>query len=337
MDPGKNYYEILGVPEGASTEEIRKAFRRLAKKHHPDVNPGNKAAEARFKEANEAHEVLSDRKKREEYDAVRRGAFTGGPFGGGPFGGGSFRGGPFRGGAQPPGGFGGESFDLGGIFGSLFRNGEEGFSHSGRGNDVQVDVSVDFLDMVRGAVREIRYPRARVCSGCAGTGKAGRRGCPVCFGRGVTEAEERVRIKIPAGARDGATIRVPAKGEERAAPGESGDLLVRLRMLSHPHFRREGNDILLDVPIRFSEAVKGAKIEVPTVDGPVTVTVPAGSSSGRKLRLKGKGVPTPGTVERGDQFVILHVAVPKDRSAEFLELVDRMAKHEDPDLRGQWN
>jgi DnaJ-class molecular chaperone len=327
MDPRKNYYEILGVPEGASAEEIHKAFRRLAKKHHPDVNPGNKSAEGRFKEANEAHEVLSDRKKREEYDAVRRGAASGGRFGGDPF----------RGGGHPPGGFGGGSFDLGGIFGSLFREDGEGFSRPGRGNDLQVDFPVDFLDMIRGAVREIRYPRPRVCSGCGGTGKSGKRGCPVCFGRGVTEAEERVRIKIPAGARDGATIRVPAKGEERAAPGESGDLLVRLRMLSHPHFRREGNDILLDVPIRFSEAVRGARIEVPTVDGPVTVTVPAGSSSGRKMRLKGRGVPTPGTVERGDQFVILHVAVPKDRSAEFLELVDRVAEHEDPDLRGHWN
>jgi len=108
-------------------------------------------------------------------------------------------------------------------------------------------------------------------------------------------------------------------------------------MLSHPFFRREGNDILLDVPIRFSEAVRGAKIEVPTVDGPVTVTVPAGSPSGRKLRLKGRGVPTPGTVERGDQFVVLHVVVPKSRSEEFLRLVDRISEFEDPDPRGHWN
>jgi molecular chaperone DnaJ len=159
----------------------------------------------------------------------------------------------------------------------------------------------------------------------------------VCFGRGTAEAEERLKIKIPAGARDGATIRVPSKGEERAAPGASGDLVAELRMLPHPYFRREGNDILLEVPIRFSEAVKGAKIQVPTVDGPVTVTVPEGSSSGRKLRLKGRGVPVAGTAERGDQFVVLNIAVPRNPPADFLKLVERLAEYEDPDLRGQWN
>ncbi len=326
MDPKKDYYRILGIPESASTEEIRKAFRRLAKKYHPDVNPGDKGAEARFKEANEAHEVLSDRKKREEYDAIRQGGFAGGFQGAGPFGG--------RG---APGGGRTETFDFGDLLGDMLRGGGGRFAHAGRGGDIRVELAVDFLDMVRGAVREIRYLRPRVCGQCAGTGRAGRRGCPACYGRGVTEAEERVKIRIPAGARDGATIRVPAKGEERAAPGESGDLLVELRMLAHPFFRREGNDIYLEAPIRFSEAVKGAKIEVPTIDGPVSVTVPQGSSSGRKLRLKGRGVPTPGTAERGDQYVVLQVVVPSGKQEEFLRLVDRLAAYEDPDPRGAWN
>ncbi|MEW6719223.1 MAG: J domain-containing protein [Thermodesulfobacteriota bacterium] len=321
MDPGKNYYEILGVPESASTDEIRKAFRRMAKKHHPDVNRGDKSAEARFKEINEAHEVLSDKKKRGEYDAIRKGAFTGGPFAGDPFGGGGF-----RAGGRPTGGFGAGSFDFGDILGQFFRDEEAGASRSGMGEDVRVEVSVDFLDMIRGGVREIRYRKPKSCSGCGGTGRSGRRGCPVCFGHGVTESEERVKIKIPAGARDGAKIRV-----------SSSDLVVELKMLPHSYFRREGNDIYLDVPLRFSEAVKGAKIEVPTVDGPVMVTVPPGSSSGRKLRLKGKGAPVPGTTERGDQFVVLNVAVPKSASEELLKLVDRMAQYEDPDLRKGWN
>jgi molecular chaperone DnaJ len=321
MDPRKNYYEILGVPESASTEEIRKAFRRMAKKHHPDVNQGNKSSEARFKEANEANEVLSDKKKREEYDQLRRGAFAGGPFGDEMF----------RGGGRTG------SFDFSDILGQFFRDEGGGFQQPGGAGDIRVEVSVDFLDMVRGGVREVRYRRPRTCTECGGTGRTGRRGCPVCFGHGVTEVEERVKIKIPAGARDGATVRVPSKGEERAAHGASSDLVVELRMLSHPFFRREGNDILLDVPIRFSEAVKGAKIQVPTVDGPVMVSIPPGSSSGRKMRLKGKGVPTPGTVERGDQFVILHVAVPVSPPEELLKLVDRIAQYEDPDLRKAWN
>ena len=299
----------------------------MAKKHHPDVNSGDKAAEGRFKEVNEANEVLSDKKKREEYDAHRRGAFTGGPWSEEAF----------RGSGRPSGGFRTGSFDFEDILGQFLRNDGGGASQPGRGEDIRVEVSVDFLDMVRGGVREVRYRRPRTCAECGGTGRAGRRGCPVCFGHGVTETEERVKIKIPAGARDGATIRVPSKGEERAVRGGSSDLIVELRMLSHPYFRREGNDIFLDVPIRFSEAVKGAKIQVPTVDGPVMVTVPPGSSSGRKLRLKGKGVPTPGTVERGDQFVILHVSVPRNPSEEFLKLVDRITQYEDPDLRGQWS
>ena len=154
----------------------------------------------------------------------------------------------------------------------------------------------------------------------------------------MTETEERVKIKIPAGARDGATIRVPSKGEERAAPGESCDLQVELRMLSHPYFRREGNDILLDVPIRFSEAVKGAKIEVPTIDGPVTVTIPPGSSSGRKLRLKGKGCPDPR--HGGAWRPVRHAPGGRSRRPapeEFLRLVDRIAEFEEKDPRGHWN
>jgi len=332
MDPRKNYYEILGVPESASQDEIRKAFRRLAKKHHPDVNPGDKASESRFKEANEAHEVLSDRKKREEYDALRRGAFSGGGFPGG-----GYAGGPFRNAGRAAGGFRAESFDFGDLLGQFLREEAAGTSRHARGGDLHIEAPVEFLDMVHGVVREIRYRRPRVCSECRGTGRSGRRGCPVCFGRGTTEQEEQVKIRIPAGARDGATIRVPAKGEERAASGSSGDLVVELRMRPHPYFRREGNDILLDLPIRFSEAVKGAKIRVPTVDGPVTVSVPPGSSSGRKLRLKGRGVAVPGTSERGDQFVVLSIAVPAHPSAEFLKAVDRLAELEDPDLRGQWN
>ena len=331
MDPKKNYYQILGVPENAKDEEIKKAFRRLAKKHHPDVNPGDKSAEARFKEINEANEVLGDRKKREEYDAIRSGAFSGGYRQGGPFG--------------EPGGFGfgpggrvyhTETVDFDEIFGDLLRGGRGGFAAAGQGRDIHMEVAVEFLDMAQGALREIHYLRPRLCTACGGTGRSGRKECPQCRGTGAARQEERIKVKIPAGAQDGSKIRVPGKGEE-TAPGRSGDLVVTLRMIPHPYFRREGNDILLDVPIHYSEAVKGAKISIPTIDGPVMVSVPPGSSSGRKLRLRGKGVPAPGTTTRGDQYVILHVAVPATRAEEFQKLVEKVAQFEDPNLRGSWN
>jgi DnaJ-class molecular chaperone len=329
MDPRKNYYELLGVSENATPDEIRKAFRRLAKKYHPDVNPGDKEAESRFKEINEAHEVLDDKKKRAEYDAVRKGVFTGG-FGGGPFRG--------QGGFDfDPGSYSrGEHFDLGDIFGDLLGGG--GFAHAAaRGADLTTDLSVDFLDMAKGSVQELRYRRPRACPTCRGTGRSGRRGCPKCGGAGTTERDERIKVKIPAGARNGSTIRVARKGAEGVGPGRSGDLVIRLRTIPHPYFRREGSDIHIDVPVTYSEAVKGAKISVPTIDGQVTVSVPAGSSSGRKLRLRGRGVPVPGTSSRGDQYVVLQVMVPKEQSREFLSLVEQLAEFEDPNLRGGWN
>jgi DnaJ-class molecular chaperone len=331
MDPRKNYYEILGVPGNAREDEIKKAFRRLAKKHHPDVNPGDKSAEARFKEINEANGVLSDRKKREEYDAIRSGAFSGGFRQGGPSG----RPGDFGFGA---GGrvYHTETVDFDEIFGDLLRGGRGGFTEGVQGRDVHVDVAVEFLEMAQGAVREIRYNRPRTCASCGGAGRSGRKGCPQCLGVGTVQQEERIKVKVPAGAQDGSKIRVAGKGEETAR-GRGGDLVITLRMIPHPYFRREENDILLDVPIHYSEAVKGAKISIPTIDGPVMMSIPPGSSSGRKLRLRGKGVPAPGTTSRGDQYVILHVAVPGTRSEEFLRHVEKIAAFEDPNLRGDWN
>ena len=327
MDPKKNYYETLGIPENAGDEEVKKAFRRLAKKYHPDVNQGDKSSESRFKEVNEAHEVLSDRKKREEYDAVRRGWD---PRGG--------RGAPFGGFGFEPGGpvYHSETVDFDDLFGDLLRGGRGGSAAGGRqGRDIHVEFPVDFMDMANGAVREIRYNRPRSCETCGGTGRSGRKGCTRCLGSGATESEERIRVKIPAGAQDGSKIRATGKGEER--PGRSGDLVITLRTIPHPWFRREGNDILLDVPIHYSEAVKGAKVSVPTIDGPVKVSIPPGSSSGAKLRLRGKGILAPGTTTRGDQYIILHVAVPGSRSEEFIRLVEKLAEHENPNLRGDWN
>ncbi len=330
MDPKKNYYERLGVSEDATDEEIRKSFRRLARKYHPDVNPGDKAAESRFKEINEAHEVLSDKKKRAEYDAVRKGVFTGGFGGDGPF---RWPGGT---GFDPRGYARGEPFDLGDLFGDLLGGG--GIGQTGlRGADLAMELPVEFLDLAKGSVRDLQYRRPRTCAACRGTGRSGRRGCPSCGGTGTTEEIERIKVRIPAGAEDGSTIRVAGKGAEGAVSGRSGDLVLRIRMIPHPYFRREGNDVYLDVPITYSEAVKGARISVPTIDGTVTVSVPAGSSSGRKLRLKGRGIPAPKGGSRGDQYAVLQVVVPKEQAKDFLSLVERLAAFDDPNLRSGWN
>lgn len=330
MDPKKNHYETLGLSEGASADEVRKAFRRLARKHHPDVNPGDKGAEAKFKEINEAHEVLSDPKKRQEYDAIRKGVFTGG-FGEGPFHWTTGEG-PWSGARVSWG----DPGDIEEIFGDLLRGGGPG-AGIGRGSDLTLELSVDFLDMARGTVREILYRRPKACRTCRGSGRSGRSRCSACGGRGQTESEERIQVKIPAGAKEGSRIRVAGKGEGREGSGKSGDLLILLRTIPHPFFRRDGQDVILDLPVQYSEAVEGAKISVPTIDGPVSVTVPPGTSSGKKLRLKGRGFPDPGSSARGDQYVILQVAVPGDRSKEFLELVGRIRKFEDPNLRSGWN
>lgn len=331
MDPKKNYYETLGLSEGASADEIRKAFRKLARKYHPDVNPGDKGAEAKFKEINEAHEVLRDPKKRQEYDAIRSGVFAGGG-GSGPF---RWTGGP--GIDFGSGGPWGQSVDLEDLFGDLLRGGGAG-QRFGRGSDLTLELTVDFLEMAKGAVRDLRYRRPRSCASCGGSGRSGRTRCAACAGRGQVESEERIKVKIPAGAKDGARIRVAGKGEGPGGSGPSGDLLILLRVLPHPHFRREGRDVLIDLPIHYSEAVQGARIPVPTIDGPVTVAIPPGSSTGRKLRLKGKGLPDPGKgAARGDQYVILQVAVPGVQSKEFLDLVEKIRGFEDPNLRAGWN
>jgi len=330
MDPKKNYYEILGVPEGATAEEVRKAFRRLAKKYHPDLNPGDRTAEAKFKEINEAHEVLSDPGRRAQYDALRRGAFFGGrdPF--------AWQGaGPGAGRFESWSG----TIDIEDLFGDLLGGAGRGFAESRtRGPDVHLELSVDFLDMARGAVREVAYTRPRACAACGGRGRSAlRRGCPVCGGSGRVETPERIKVRIPAGAADGSVVRVPGKGGEPPGGGPPGDLAITLRMRPHPWFRREGNDIYIDLPLRYSEAVRGARIDVPTIDGPVTVTVPPGSSSGRKLRLKGRGTPVPGGTGRGDQYVVLQIAVPERRPPEFMRLLERLEEYEDTSLRSRWN
>ena len=293
--PEHDLYEILGVPRTASTEEIKKAYRRLAKKYHPDVNPGNKPAEEKFKEVTAAFEVLSDEKKRKLYDEFgpdslrsgfddkraeeyRRWKRQGAPPGGMPFDFGDFS-------TVDVGDFG--AFDFGTIFGDLFggvggarvRRGRRGPSPSA-GAHAEAEIEVSLRDAVLGAEREIRVD-----------------------GRTF-------RVKIPAGVGDGSQIRLAGQGGRGANGGPSGDLFLQVKLRDHPHVRREGKDLYLDLPVTVPEAALGAEVRLPTFEGPVTLKVPAGAQSGVQLRLRGKGLPDLRGGARGDLYAVVKIVLP---------------------------
>ena len=295
----KDYYEILGVDRGASEKEITAAYRRLAKQHHPDNNPGDDAAEARFKEISEANAVLSDPEQRRQYDQARemfaRGTFVGDPGGGAQyvriddlgdlgdlFGGGLFGG-------------------LGDLFGMGGRRGQGSAQpRARRGGDVEAEVSLSFHEAVQGATRPLTVQ-----------GPEGRR---------------QVTVKIPAGVNDGARIRLRGQGQPGSQGGPAGDLYVKVHAGSHPLFTRSGRDLKVRAPISFTEAALGADVTVPTLEGKVTVRVPPGTSSGRTFRVKGKGVATAkGT---GDLLVTVEVTVPEDLSPEARSLLEQLRRVE---------
>ncbi|MEX1279286.1 MAG: molecular chaperone DnaJ [Candidatus Sulfomarinibacteraceae bacterium] len=342
----KDFYEVLGVAKNASREDIRKAYRKLAQENHPDTNPGDTAAEERFKAVSEAYSVLSDPEKRNEYDEVRRlvdsGAYAGGGAGG-------FPGGGFPGG----GGFGGQRINIedlfggAGGFGDLFGGGG-GRRGPVKGPDLTTHVRIPFRDAVTGTTRTVRLDGETNCSRCGGSGaEPGTKPsvCPTCGGAGqVTQnqgffsfaqpcpqcrgsgqvvtvpctqcrgsgTERRTRditIRIPAGVEDGAMVRARAKGGPGRAGGPAGDLLVRVGVDKHPIFGRRGDDVTVTVPVTFPEAALGAEIAVPTLDDPVRLKVPAGTPTGKTFRVKGRGVQH----ERGrdgDLLVTVKVDVP---------------------------
>lgn len=313
----KDYYDILGVSRGASGEEISKAFKKLAKKYHPDLNPGDKKSEDQFKEISQAYDVLSDPKKKRQYDAVGSMGFGDFPGGGGGFnrtytynpfeeGGGKWQGSADMG-------------DLGDIFSELFthagvkRGGTRrrspvdfDFGQTGaqRGRDLHFSIDLDFLESVTGAEKAVRLPNG------------------VSF-----------KFKVPVGVAHGAKIRLAGKGEPGLHGGDPGDLYIEAHVKPHPFFRREGDHIFVDLPINFSEAIEGAKIEVPTIDGPVTVKIPAGSQSGNKLRLKGKGVLSPKAKTRGDQYIVLQVVIPENLDSKTKEELLSLVRKKEGDPR----
>ncbi len=362
----KNFYETLGVSDTATPEEIKRAYRKLAQKFHPDTNPGDTKAEDQFKLVSEAYSILSDAEKRKEYDEVRRlvasGGFTG--FGNGGFGDGGFSQ-TFR--VEDLGDL------LGGGIGDLFGFGSSARRGRGpqRGRDTTAQIHLSFDDAVRGVTTQVQVrgeASCGVCGGngaepgtkslscptCRGTGQVAQsqgmfalpQTCPQCRGRGRlidspcsncrgSGREQRTRtinVKIPAGVKDNATIKLPGKGEPGAGGAPAGDLLVKVDVASHPIFGRRDNNLTVTVPITYAEAALGTKLEVPTLNGPVTLKIPAGTNSGRTFRVRGKGV----LLDRGkpgDLLVKVEVAVPSKLSRDEKKLLEQLAEFDNDELR----
>ena len=307
----RDYYEVLGVSKGAPEADIKKAYRRLARKLHPDVNPGDKAAQKRFQDVQEAYEVLKDGDKRRAYD---RFGHAGPGAGFDPYG---ASGGPGPGGfgaGQPPEGFHFETGDLGDIFGNLFGGGRRAPAGPHPGEDLRGTIEVPFRDAVLGGTASLMLRREKECPNCGGTGRVGKAVCPTCRGEGVVAESERVRIKIPEGTQDSGTIRVPGKGAPGIRGGPVGDLYVTVRVVPHPYFERQANDIHGVVPITVKEAYAGAEIDVPTIHGTMRAKIPPGTQGRQKFRLRGKGVKDPRSGVAGDHLYTVRVMVPKTRT-----------------------
>ena len=354
--PKKDYYEILGVKKGASADETKKSYRALAKKHHPDKNPNDKVAEERFKEIQEAYDVLSNPQKRTEYDQLREAEMHGFNFSnmGETFSRG--RKGSRRTGFEDIGG-------LGDLFSRIFDRGERVRSSKygpTRGNDITFELDVPFENAMSGWETVISVPReedcpicggtgaqpgtsTRRCSECEGTGTvqslqggfALSRPCPRCYGRGTiiekpcqncdgrgqVQQTRRISVKIPPGVDDGMKIRVPGQGAAGVAGGPRGDLYIIPRIIGHHFFKRKGDDIYCDISINFTQAILGVTMMVSTIDGKVKLKIPQGTQPGALLRLKDRGVKRRNGIGRGDQFVKVNVSLPKYITPEQRELL----------------
>ena len=359
----RDYYEVLGVGRNATPEEIKKAYKKLAKQYHPDLNPDSKTAEEKFKEVSEAFSVLSDDNQRARYDQFGHEGLNGqGGFGGGGFGGqGGF------------GGFGGQGFDVGDIFSSFFGGGFGGGGQSrdpnapARGGDLRLDVSVSFEEAAKGVEKEVTISRMESCSACNGTGAKKGTGretcsacngtgrvrmnqttpfgqfqtvracsacngagsvitepCPDCAGSGRVKKQHKLKLNIPAGVDNGSRLRMQGEGEGGVNGGGSGDLFVYVTVKPHKLFKREGDNVHLEQQISFTEAALGAEIEVPTIDGPVRLNVPEGTQTGTTFRLRGRGFPKLRGYGRGDEYVRVKIFTPQRLSDEQKELLRKL-------------
>ena len=355
----RDYYEVLGVSRGASEDEIKKAYKKMARKYHPDLNPGDKTAEEKFKEVNEAYEVLSDADKKARYDQYGH-AGVDPNFGAGGFGGG------FDGSFD----FG----DLGDIFGSFFGGGFGGGRRTNpnapqRGESIRMSIAISFEEAAFGCEKAVTVERYETCDTCHGTGcapgttaevcpdchgtgtvqvrrqtpmgvfatsspcpKCGGKGriihqpCKDCRGSGMVRKKKTIQASIPAGIDNGQTISIRGQGNAGKNGGPAGDLLITITVRPHELFRREGTSVLCEAPITFTQAVLGAELEIPTIDGKVKYTLPEGTQSGTTFRLKGKGIPSINGRGRGDQYVTVYIETPKNLNKEQKEALKKFAE-----------
>jgi molecular chaperone DnaJ len=350
----RDYYEILGVERSVSPEDLKKAYRKLAVKYHPDKNPDDKTAEEKFKELGEAYEALSNPEKRAAYDRYGHQAFGPGMGAGAASSGGGFHD-PFDVFREVFGSGGGES--MGGIFGSIFEDafGGGGRQVRGRGADLRYDLEITFEEAARGCEKEISVNKPETCSTCSGSGAAPgskaqtcstcrgagqvavtrgffsvaqtcprcqgtgqniEKPCPTCAGVGRKEKTSKIKLKIPAGIEDGSRLRSSGKGEGGSRGGPAGDLYVVVHVKTHAVFEREGTDLYCRIPISFAKAALGGEIKVPTLDGTAMLKIPAGTPSAKVFRLKGKGVPDVQGRGLGDLHVQIYVEVPTQLNVE---------------------
>jgi molecular chaperone DnaJ len=385
MNDKRDYYETLGLSKGATEDEIKKAFRKMSKKYHPDLNPGDKTAEAKFKEINEAKDVLTDPGKRQRYDQFGHAGVDPSYGGGGGAGAGGF-------GGFSSGGFGGFSgggvdMDIGDIFDSIFGGGSRSGSSMDngprRGNDIAASVNISFMDAVNGISKDIDVTRAETCgicngsgakpgttartcqtcggtgkvrvqqrsifgvmsttaacNSCKGTGKIIDTPCTGCSGQGRVHKHASVKVNIPAGIDDNMVVRVPGEGNAGTQGGGRGDLNVRINVKKDPIFERNGYDIHFKMPITYTQAALGDDVEIPTVDGKVTLTIPAGTQPETTFRLRGKGVRRINTRDsRGDQLVTIELEVPHrldSRQAELLRQFEKSLTDKNYDKRSSF-
>ncbi|MDE3201037.1 MAG: molecular chaperone DnaJ [Acidobacteriota bacterium] len=347
-----DYYEVLGVGRDASDQELKSAYRKLAMKYHPDRNPGDHAAEEKFKEASEAYQVLSDGDKRAAYDRYGHAGVNGGG----------------------PGGFGGGfqgAVDLGDIFGDLFGEmfnmggGQQRATRTRRGDDLRFDLTIEFEDAIFGTETEVKIRRLEMCDTCHGSGSSSGKGpttCPQCQGRGQlryqqgffsvartcsgcngtgtiisdpcqscrgetrVNREKKLKVRVPPGVEEGTRIRYGGEGDAGRSGGPNGDLYVVLSVRSHDFFERDGHDLHCVIPISFPQAALGAEIEIPAIDGAVVLKVPEGTQSGKELRIRNKGVPYLNERGRGDLIVRVVVQTPKKLTKAQRELVSQLAE-----------